>query len=212
MPAIGDLDRDGSPEIVVLRQFETGEIGVEVMSSAGTTLGTYAVTGGLLYSRSAPVLADVNLDGLLDIIVLTEGALNVISADGRPLPGFPFIFSTLGENRATLGNCGVVVGDIDGDGLPNLVFCDAAPGGGSLRLWGVNHRSVAIPGSPITFSTLGGLPRGPAIADLDGDGKTEVLVGSQTQVWNYRWGTAPDGPIQWGQNGRDAQHSGRAGP
>lgn len=64
---------------------------------------------------------------------------------------------------------------------------------------------------------LGG-GRAPAIADVDGDGRNEIVIGSDEwegeagwapTVWLYDLGNGPHGPVEWAQFMSDAAHSGR---
>jgi hypothetical protein len=156
-------------------------------------------------------LADLDGDGVPEIVVLTEGTLNVIRGDGTALAGFPVKFAqyTSGGSVPLLENCGVVVGDINGDSQPDLIFCDRSEDGRD-ELWAFDHNGVAFKDSPLTLSTNGGLPRGPAIGDIDLDGQTEIVVGSDDAIWAFRYGNvAESGPVLWGQFGHDTHHTNR---
>jgi hypothetical protein len=134
--------------------------------------------------------------------------LNVIKGDGTPLTGFPVEFSdvTSGGTVPLLSECGVVVGDIDGDQSPDLVFC--ARSNGVVELWAFDSSGQALPDTPLQLSTNGSNPRGPAIADIDGDGQNEVVIANYETLWALRYGTvSPSGPILWGQWAGNAQHT-----
>ena len=61
----------------------------------------------------------------------------------------------------------------------------------------------------------------PAIADIDGDGKNEILItgrywngsaGNRPQLWMFQLPGGPDGDIEWGQMMSDAANSGEYKP
>ena len=85
----------------------------------------------------------------------------------------------------------VAVGDIDGDGRPEIIATDAS----GQRLIAFEHDGRFKWRSPVLEAIHWGAP---AIADLDGDGIPEIVIGRQ--VLNS------DGTIRWtGTGGRGAQ-------
>ncbi len=79
----------------------------------------------------------------------------------------------------TSGGSAPAFGDLDGDGLPDLVI---GTGDGRLEAW---HNAggvfVRLTGADDPFAGLA-LPAGrlaPALADLDGDGRLDIMVGSR---------------------------------
>ena len=88
-------------------------------------------------SDSSPVLADLNRDGLDEIIVGDDGGrLHVFTQDGRELPGFPLQTGSLIEASPA-------VGDLDGDGSPDVVV-----GSWDSRMYAWDHAGRALPGWP----------------------------------------------------------------
>ena len=138
----------------------------------------------------APTVIDMNQDGIPDIIFSTfqggnfvnDGILRVISGDGGSE-----IWSLTDPEFRVQGSAGVAVGDIDNDGLPEVLALHENNG-----LMAVEHDGTfkwlsqgVLNGS---FTSWGG----PSLADLDHDGTTEIVFGAT--VLNA------DGTIRWQGN------------
>ncbi len=177
-PAIGDVDGDGEPEIVVNnvagRTYVWHVDGTELRDGDNdpATNGVFAVRPDETWNYSSPTLVDLDGDGKLEIVMGTlyynsNNGLLAYRFDGSMMPGFPI---ATGTNRVI---CSPAAADLDGDGSPEIVFFDV-----SHRLFVVRSNGVAYPGFPITRS---GIPwdesagPSPALGDLDGDGHPEIL-------------------------------------
>ncbi|MFL5311900.1 MAG: InlB B-repeat-containing protein [Myxococcales bacterium] len=212
-PVVGDVDGDGKPEIIVVgRAFEDPSSVdlIYIIGSDGaikrTIRGTFEIFGA-----SAPVLADLDGDGIPEIIVQSFTGLSVWKGDGTVFPGWPVpIPGTWSNNSAP------VVGDLDGDGLPDIAITtnDAGSVAGHLRAYSRNGFPLAGFPKPLDFAG-----NAPAIADIDLDGHNELILtgisgtgfaGLQDSVWVYDLGgpTTPHGPIEWGQFMGGPKHQG----
>jgi Peptidase family C25/FG-GAP-like repeat/Propeptide_C25 len=126
-PALADMNNDGYLDIVMAST--NGKM--YVYDRNGAILAPFnAVPYSTLTSaasESSPVVADINGDGLDDVIMGDEfNQLNALSgATGTPLPGFPIELDA--EVKATPGVC-----DCDGDGKTELI---AMTWGGKLFMW-----------------------------------------------------------------------------
>ncbi len=138
-PAIGDLDRDGYPEIVyaniegdvyVFRHDGTPFPGFPVridptFSAPAVRTNTNHVKTGILGS---PVLADLDGDGFLDIVVAAmDQHVYAWDRHGNLLPGWPVKIQdpSPGSGQTPVGAESIntpVVADLDGDGLPEVVI------------------------------------------------------------------------------------------
>lgn len=150
--------------------------------------------------EGSPVLADLDGDAVFEIVQTSaSGEVRVIDGTGATWSGFPV--STWALDRpwtagaAAYASGGVpapresivstaAVGDIDGDGVPEIVA-------GTLegRLWAWHTDGSLVDGFP--YTQLGRAPeeydsthiwdRGfmgaPALADIDGDGDHEIIAG-----------------------------------
>ena len=80
-PVIGDVDGDGAPEIVVITREAGNPVIVKVLSATGAVERTMNPVGTVPYG-SEPALGDLDGDGIPEIVVQTDDALNVWKGDG----------------------------------------------------------------------------------------------------------------------------------
>ncbi|MFQ5767568.1 MAG: FG-GAP repeat domain-containing protein [Acidobacteriota bacterium] len=171
--AAADLDGDGLPEIVVAEQqglvatydrFGRLRVGWPWdVSRQSSFLGGFAIiplgdgTGGIATGK-----------GLLGGIDPTS--VTLLDHLGNPIPGWPRTLSSL-----TTGS--VAAGDLDGDGIPELVVADG------LKTWAFHLDGSILPGWP---TSPGGVLR-PLIADFNDDGLPDVLGSIKTFLtWELR--------------------------
>jgi hypothetical protein len=95
------------------------------------------------------------------------------------------------ENRVLLNGCGVALGDIDNDGLPDVYFCGLENPNALFRNLG-DWKFEKLTGPAYQAVELGGVfSRGAVMADVDGDGWKDLLVttvGSGTRLFINRQG------------------------
>ncbi len=82
-PVVGDLDRDGSPEIIV----NTGDGKVYCVSEDGEIKWERVLDDTSFYS--SPALADIDRDKFLDIVIAAGNKIYVLNNNGANVPGFP---------------------------------------------------------------------------------------------------------------------------
>lgn len=204
--AIGDVDADGELEIVLaVPDLETYTLSVKIVSSGGVverTLQT-TVSGG---AGHAPALADLDGDGVPEIILDVNGALYVWYGDGSVFPGWP-------QTWNQWSNLAPVVGDIDGDGAPDIAVTHytGTSGEGTVRAYNRNGQLLKGFPKPITVNGDETI----AIADLDLDGRNELVVNGtrccyeDNTVFVYDLkGPGPYGCIEWGQLGGGPKNQG----
>lgn len=192
-PAVGDLDGDGTMEIV-----HATAVGVRVLNADCSPRAPWPLPDST--SRSSPVLADLDGDGDLEIVVSAghapriedQRALYAWHHDGTVVEGFPVEVANAGT---------AAVGDLDRDGSPEIVFL-ARPSqdlSGSGIVVGpplaphsvhvVDHRGRPRAGWPRTAVRQTMLPfelAPPLLVDFDADGSLEVVTrfGVDVHVWN----------------------------
>lgn len=126
---------------------------------------SFAQYGSLNY----PVIGDVTNDGNLEIIISSQnGYLIILDDSGEILPTSKIISTGSPLSSPTLG-------DLDGDNLLDIILA----GGG--KLFAYHFNGVSLTDFPILFDRESDdvdYPE-PILADLDGNGKVEIIVGSR---------------------------------
>ena len=199
--AVGDFDGDGDTEIAVSAHPDDSGYNVAVYDHEGELMPGWPQAFGDNEVRSIAV-GDVDGDGVQEILITKQAegpATNVFELDGTTAPGWPQV----GECRAPRGDCidfggfnqNIGAGDLDGDGVLDVISTYDAIGFGvwngdgtnfptaegfadswitgveayhdldlSMQGWGTGDRSE------FTYSP-------PVIADIDGDGDHEIVLG-----------------------------------
>jgi hypothetical protein len=182
---IGDLDGDGKPDVVVANVYDGSVWIYRNISSNGTlTASSFAppvilTIGGGQDSTWGLALGDLTGDGRLDIVVANRD-LNIVSIFQNFCTPGNIATNTFGT-RVDLPVAGVpfgvAVADVDGDGKPDIITCASASNVVSvLRNIGtggtITTNSFA---APVNFA-VGSGPAFIAVADIDGDGKPDVVT------------------------------------
>ena len=133
----------------------------------------------------SPICMDVNGDGNNEIIqcsvdwysYLGGGKVYIWTADGNSLPNWPAEF-TADEDLwmpTSFLPSSMAVGDIDGDGGYELVV--ASEYDNQMYAYHVQSGKIVDGNWPAQFGMLAGyVSAGPVLADLDGDGDSEILI------------------------------------
>jgi Subtilase family/FG-GAP-like repeat len=196
-PAVGDITGGSRPEVVVAAT----DGRVYVWQAGGRRVRGFPVRvdlrgqsdrgrlDGAVYA--SPALADLDRDGRLDIVVgAADQKIYAWRGDGSRVPGWPVTARDegAGDDRAKILSS-PAIGDLDGDGSPDVVEGTAEVYGSTPattgRVYAFSARGRLLPGWPIQPGGLAadsiplageGVSASPVLADVDGDGRDEVAI------------------------------------
>jgi hypothetical protein len=180
--AIADMNGDGLPDLV------SADFNVSLFVQ--TSPGTFAAPIGL-YAGGANwvALGDLNGDGAADVALADSVGVKVLMHTGAAASttfAAPVSVFTQSPNANVAGGNIIAIGDVDGDGLNDLIITDPGPTGGMATAVFVLIQNPASHGAFLT-------PAGYAIAtqdrpqsillrDLQGTGKLDIVIGGQKFV------------------------------
>ncbi len=206
--AIGDIDRDGSNDVII-----GGDYSSNALYDAGGNVTALSSQGRRKWvkqlpqiAQSSPVLADINNDGKLEIFIGTGinftningatypgNAVYGLDSAGNDLPGWPY--STGVSTRDFRTPSPPAVGDLDGDGVPEIVIGDYSGMLHAVRANGTALWTTQAYGAPLFAA--------PIIADIDGDNDLDVIQLSNSQVRGFNgsngaqvWDFVDDGALR----------------
>lgn len=185
--AVGDINGDGIPDIVAVTPggyYATAAMLTFLGKSDGTFQPAMYQTYGHSYAYAGITLADFNGDGKLDLFISDDGTL------GSVLPQASIIF---GDNSGTFDTTKAVpvvsglmirkalVGDLNGDGKPDLVLLSGGQVSGYTITTTDRNVIVYLNNGDGTFTrstttyeagAIGGTGH---LADFNGDGKLDLV-------------------------------------
>jgi hypothetical protein len=192
-PAVGDVDGDGYPDIVL-------GCGANTDLNLGGGVFAFRRDGSLIWQFSpqdtdgngqpdhvwsTPALADLDGDGVADVVFGSWDfyIYALKGTTGKPLPGWPFFpHDTVWSSPA--------LADLDGDGVPEIIIgADSNTQGPPINiqaggaLWVLRANGTQFPGfprfiTPPTGQAPVGIQSSPAVGDIDGNGCPEIVVGT----------------------------------
>lgn len=194
-PVIADIDRDGWAEVVFGSDaspnpyYHAGGF-VNILNHNGSAKFRFATAETIW---SSPSLVDFNNDGKLEIVVGTgynyvlstpsdaqraqSNRVYAFDQEGRVLPGWPYVTGASSLNRAVFSS--PAVGDLNGDGVPEVVLVDFV---GQLHVIQWNGRALpGFEGGKSLYqngvNNIGSWPSA-IIADVNGDGRPDIVSGT----------------------------------
>jgi hypothetical protein len=184
VPGTATLRRIFGPGGHNIRAVYDGTLSEQTSSSSTNTLtvasGAATPSSGLVYGTTRSfnpltrlegfVLTDINNDGVLDLVAPQFGMSNIaISLGDATRPGSFLPPTFVSTSTSTVDS--VAVGDLTGDGLPDIVFGDADNSDAGVLL-----QDPAHPGTFLSAKFVGATQSKPLIADMNHDGIPDLIL------------------------------------
>jgi hypothetical protein len=179
--AIGDMNGDGLPDLV------SADYNVSLFLQ--TSPGAFASPVSL-YSGGANWVAvgDLNGDGIPDIALTDAVGVKLLmhtGAAGSVTYAAPVSVFTQSVNPGITGANLIAIADVNGDGLNDLVITDPGPVGSppTVNILLQDPKSPGTFLAPVSYSLPGNsIPQSIVVADVNGDGHPDVVIGGSTAV------------------------------
>lgn len=180
--AIADMNGDGLPDLISA----DFTVSLFLQSSPGTFAAPIS-----LYPGGANWVAagDLNGDGAPDIALTDAVGVKVLMHTGAASSATfaaPVSVFTQTANQDVIGANLIAIADVNGDGLNDLVITDPGPTGEQTPTVNVLLQNAASPGTflpAVSYPIAAGdVSQSILLADLEGSGKLDIVIGGLSTV------------------------------
>lgn len=182
--AVADFNGDGKPDLVAANQgTNTVSVLLNATAAGGTSAPSFATQQQFTDANvTALTAADMNCDGKLDLIMANSGNNTVSVLPNTTPPGAIYpSFAAMQNFGAGRGTDSVAAADVNGDGKRDIIVANSSDGTVSLLL-NTTAAGASIPSFATQQTFSAGIePNNIAAADLNGDGRPDIVVTDNPQ-------------------------------
>ena len=192
LPAVGDIDGDGTKEVVALSTDKTVSY-IHIFNEDGSLKNKFEIKGTLpgdAYFYRQPALGDLDLDGRMEIICFglnypgsslsfSQGrnAVCVYDINGNPVDGWPKDVEGYGHFILQPPS----IADIDKDGDLEISVISSL----NSEIYAWHHDGTTVAGFPILDLTLDSDSQ-PLYADMNGDDAVDLVYAHDVQDNDFK--------------------------
>ena len=209
-PVVCDLNGDGKKELV-FSQHDVAVSHVYAISLEGDkTVAGWNGRQTIPYTDNGYSLdhtlsvGDIDNDGHLEVVILGHGVVKAWKHTGDSI--FSKSVDGLLPQIAYAANINTpILADVDGDAVPDIVFCC-----NNKFIYALHNDGSDILGFPIVSADEKFLDT-PCVADIDNDGRNEIIAGSEKDLYVWKTEGIPTA-IEWGVKRGNPQNTGEYFP
>ena len=209
-PVVCDLNGDGKKELV-FSQHDVAVSHVYAISLEGDkTVAGWNGSQTIPYTDNGASLdhtlsvGDIDNDGHLEVVILGCGVVKAWKHTGDSI--FSRSIDGLLPQIAYAANINTpILADVDGDAIPDIVFCC-----NNKFIYALHNDGSDILGFPIVSADENFLDT-PCVADIDNDGRNEIIAGSEKDLYVWKTEGIPTA-IEWGVKRGNPQNTGEYFP
>ena len=209
-PVVCDLNGDGKKELV-FSQHDVAVSHVYAISLEGDkTVAGWNGRQTIPYTDNGYSLdhtlsvGDIDNDGHLEVVILGHGVVKAWKHTGDSI--FSKSVDGLLPQIAYAANINTpILADVDGDAVPDIVFCC-----NNKFIYALHNDGSDILGFPIVSADEKFLDT-PCVADIDNDGRNEIIAGSEKDLYVWKTEGVPTA-IEWGVKRGNPQNTGEYFP
>jgi FG-GAP-like repeat/FG-GAP repeat len=179
---VADFNGDGKPDVAT-GTFDGSTVSVFLNTTVtGASIPTFAAKQSFATGNHDQAIAcgDLNGDGKADIVVANASDNTVsVRRNTTAVGAATATFATQQTFATGSTPSGVTIADVNGDGQPDILVADLNPGAASVLLNTTTPGATTFAFGTHTDFTTGSGASWVAAADVDGDGKLDILVANR---------------------------------